>query len=63
MMTELTLTYFMARSNLVVYALELGELLQSNFQEKNILIEDLCLQKYFDLKGLSAPALRLYTFK
>ena len=42
--TGLTLTCFMARSNLVLYAFELGKLLQSHLNGKTLqqTTEDLC---------------------
>ena len=63
---RLTLTYFMARSNLVSYAFIWGKLLESHLiwrtlQQMTRVTKGLCLHKNSDPKGLSAPAPGLYT--
>ena len=63
---RLTLTYFMARSNLVSYAFIMGKLLESHLMEETYSKwpewqKGLCLYKNFDPRELSAPAPGLYT--
>ena len=62
---RLTLTYFTTRSNLVSYAFIWGKLRKSfngrNLQQMTRVTKGLCLYKNSDPKGLSAPALGLYT--
>ena len=61
----LTLTYFMARSNLVAYVFECGKLLQSHLMGSKIHQIDRrsMFLKMFDPFGLSAPAPGLYTLQ
>ena len=63
---RLTLTYFTARSNLVPYAFIWGKTVRKSFNGRNLqqitrVTNGLSKNKNSDPRGLSAPALGLYT--